>query len=67
MARYPDIRVTRRTSNSLLLVAIVRHELRRAGVPTDEIHLFSAQALSDNARRAREVCRQWVSLAERST
>lgn len=65
MVRYPEIRVTRRTPNTLLLVAMVRHELRRAGVAGEEIRTFSSEALAADADRAREVCSRWVSTPRR--
>ena len=65
MVRYPEICVTRRTPNALLLVAMVRHELRRAGVAAEEIRRFSTEALQGGAERAREVCSRWVSTPRR--
>ncbi len=61
MTRYPEIRVRKRTPNPMLLVAVVRHELRRAGVAAGEIDAFSEAALTaaddENIRR---VCGEWV-------
>ncbi len=58
---HPDVRVSTRSSNPVALIAAVRHELRRAGVDSDEIRRFSSQALSiDDAQRRLEVCRKWV-------
>ena len=58
---HPHVRVSTRSSNPVALIAAVRHELRRAGVDSDEIGRFSNQALStDDAKRRLEVCRKWV-------
>ncbi len=61
MTRYPKIRLTERTPNPLVLVAMVRYELRRAGVGKSEIDAFSRAALSARSANAvRRVCEQWV-------
>ncbi len=61
MTRYPEIRVRLRTPNPLVLVAMVRHELRRAGVERREIEAFSEAALSARDEGSiRRVCREWV-------
>ena len=61
MSRYPEVRVSTRTANPLLLVAVVRQELRRAGVEPREIDAFSEAALSAaDERGIRRVCGEWV-------
>jgi SOS response regulatory protein OraA/RecX len=66
MVRYPQIRISLRTRNPLVLVAEVRQELRRAGVDRDEIHRFSEEALAGkNLQKAREVCNTWVATGHR--
>lgn len=59
MTHYPDVRVTRRTTNPLVLIAEVREALRRAGVARPEIHRFSSEAFAD-LRKSRQVCSLWV-------
>lgn len=67
MSRYPEVRVEKRTSNPLLLVAVVRHELWRAGVARQEIEAFSEAALSaGDARGIRRVCGEWVDTRRRA-
>ena len=59
--RYPDIRVTVRSSNPLALIAAVRCALRRAQVEKDEIRRFSEEAFSRRSHLGRqEVCQDWV-------
>ena len=66
MVRYPQIRISLRTRNPLVLVAEVRQELRRAGVDRDEIQRFSEEALAGkNLQQAREVCNTWVATGHR--
>lgn len=66
VTRYPTIRVSKRTANPLVLVAQVRHELRRAGVAHDEIGRFTAEALSEgDPEHARTVCSRWVETGAR--
>ena len=61
MTRYPDLRVRTRTPNPMLLVAMVRQELRRAGVESREIEAFSEAALSSaDEVDIRRVCGEWV-------
>ena len=61
MTRYPEVRVRTRTPNPLLLVAVVRQEMRRAGVEAREIEAFSEAALSaDDEVEVRRVCGEWV-------
>ncbi len=61
MTRYPEVRVRTRTPNPLLLVAVVRQELRRAGVERCEIEAFSEAALCAGDEHAiRRVCGEWV-------
>ncbi len=61
MTRYPEVRVRTRTQNPLLLVAVVRQEMRRAGVEAREIEAFSEAALSaPNEVAIRRVCGEWV-------
>ena len=59
MTHYPDVWVTQRTPNPLVLIAEVRQALRRAGVDGKEIRRFSKQAFAD-PREARRVCSLWV-------
>ena len=67
MVRYPQIRISLRTRNPLVLVAAVRQELRRAGVEKDEIERFSEEALAGkDLQKAREVCNTWVATGHRS-
>jgi hypothetical protein len=62
--RYPEIRVKLRTENALVLVSAVRHEMRRAGLPRDEIHRFSSEALAvEDPAMMRRVCSDWVDAA----
>ncbi len=61
MTRYPEVRVRTRTPNPLLLVAVVRQELRRAGVESGEIEAFSEAALSAaDEVGIRRICGEWV-------
>ena len=61
MTRYPEVRVRTRTPNPLLLVAVVRQELRRAGVEPREIEVFSEAALcAEDEVGIRRVCGEWV-------
>ena len=61
MTRYPKVRVKTRTPNPMLLVAMVRQELRRAGVESREIDAFSEAALNaDDEMGIRRVCGEWV-------
>jgi len=62
--RYPEIRVRLRTENALVLVSAVRHEMRRAGVPRDEILRFSSEALTvEDPAKMRRICGEWVNAA----
>jgi len=59
--RYPGIRVSLRTRNSLAVVAAIRQALRRAGASAEEIDLFSRQALSTEGSDERlRVCLEWA-------
>ncbi len=61
MTRYPEVRVRTRTPNPLLLVAVVRQEMRRAGVEWREIEAFSEAALNASDEIGiRRVCGEWV-------
>ncbi len=61
MTRYPEVRVRTRTPNPLLLVAVVRQEMRRAGLESCEIEAFSEAALSSaDEIEIRRVCGEWV-------
>ena len=61
MTRYPAVRVSTRTPNPLLLVAVVRQEMRRAGLESQEIDEFSEAALSAGDEVGiRRVCGEWV-------
>lgn len=61
MTRYPEVRVRTRTPNPLLLVAMVRHEMRRAGVERQEIEAFSEAALNAaDEPTVRRICGEWV-------
>jgi hypothetical protein len=61
MTRYPEVRVKTRTQNPLLLVAVVRQEMRRAGLEWDEIEAFSEAALNAGDEHGiRRVCGEWV-------
>ena len=61
MTRYPEVRVRTRTPNPMLLVAMVRQEMRRAGVASREIEAFSEAALSAGDEVGiRRVCGEWV-------
>ena len=61
MTRYPEVRVSTRTPNPLLLVAVVRQEMRRAGLESQEIEDFSEAALSAGDEVGiRRVCGEWV-------
>ena len=61
MTRFPEVRVRTRTPNPLLLVAVVRQEMRRAGVEAREIEAFSEAALSAaDEVGIRRVCGEWV-------
>ena len=61
MTRYPAVRVRTRTPNPLLLVAVVRQELRRAGVESGAIEEFSEAALSAGDEVGiRRICGEWV-------
>ena len=66
LPRYPDLRVSVRSSNPLALVAGVREELRRAGVAREEIAGFTEQALTppDDLCHALEVARDWIGSVE---
>jgi hypothetical protein len=59
--RYPGIRVSLETRNSLAVVAAIRHALRQAGASAEEIDHFSRQALSTEGRDERlRVCLEWA-------
>lgn len=63
--RHPEIEVGVTSPNPLVLVAEVRHALRRAHVARREISEFSDEALAPgNLGRVAEVCRSWVRLRE---
>jgi hypothetical protein len=60
---YPEIRVSLRSRNRFALVSAIRHGLRRAGTPPDEIERFSQEALStQDPRGVEEICSRWVRL-----
>lgn len=59
--RYPGIRVSLRTRNSLAVVAAIRQALRRAGASPEEIELFSHEAMSTAGSEERlRVCLEWA-------
>ena len=61
---YPDIRVSTESTNSWVLVARVRQELRRKRAPKSEIDRFTAEALErDDPSWQTEVCQHWVIVA----
>jgi hypothetical protein len=64
--RYPELRVSIRSSKPLALVAGVREELRRAGAAREEIASFTEQALTppDDPGHALEVARDWIGVVE---
>lgn len=58
---YPEVRVNLRSRNRFALVSAIRHGLRRAGTPHEEIDRFSQEALStQDPHRFRELCSRWV-------
>lgn len=60
---YPDVHVSLRTRNRFAVVSAIRHGLRRAGTPADEIDRFSREALdAQDPQRFEEICRDWVRL-----
>jgi len=61
-ARYPDLRVTVRSRNPLVLVAAVREELRLAGVERAEIDRFSREALEADGDfgATRRIAARWI-------
>lgn len=59
--RYPGIRVSLKTRNSLAVVAAIRHALRQAGASAEEIDRFSRQALTTEGSDERlRVCLEWA-------
>lgn len=63
--RYPKIRVRTESENPFALVAAVREEMRLARIESQEIELFSEQALSQaREEKIREVCKAWVNLGD---
>lgn len=62
---YPQVQVSLRTRNRFALVSAIRHGLRRAGTPHDEIERFSQEALStQDPRQLREICDRWVRIEQ---
>ena len=61
-ARYPQIRVSTRSTNPLALIAAVRQELRHRGVDSREIGRFSDQAMAaaHDLPHVHRVCNAWV-------
>ncbi|MFL6196719.1 MAG: hypothetical protein ACJ75H_21225 [Thermoanaerobaculia bacterium] len=46
-------------------MSAIRHGLRRAGTPHDEIERFSQEALStQDPRQLREICDRWVRIEQ---
>lgn len=64
--RYPELRVSIRSSNPLALVAAVREELRRARVEPAEIARFSDEALAmpGNGEYVLSVAEEWIGTVE---
>ena len=64
--RYPDITVPIRVEgpegNGMVIIGRVRREMRRAGVPNDEIEQFQRQATSGDYDHLCEVCSDWVDM-----
>ena len=62
---YPQVRVSLRTRNRFALVSAIRHGLRRAGTPHDEIERFSQEALStQDSGQLHELCNRWVRIEQ---
>jgi hypothetical protein len=62
--RYPDICVTARSRNPLVLIAAVRAALRRAGIDRTEIGRFSEAALTEKSPKEQiRICQQWTRIA----
>lgn len=58
---YPQVRVSLRSRNRFALVSAIRHGLRRAGTPAEEIERFSREALAvQDPHGFEELCSQWV-------
>ena len=66
--RYPGLQISMRSESPLAIVAAVRHELRLAGAPPEQIRAFSDQALSSGVDReiVRQVVEEWVGEAMRA-
>jgi hypothetical protein len=64
--RYPELQVSVRSSNPLVLVAGVREELRRVGADRDEIDGFTEDALASphDLDHVLEVARHWIGSAQ---
>lgn len=62
--RYPQVRVQVCSDNPLALISAVRHALRRAGVPREEIQTFSQQAFAGGRSDLRTVCQGWARIDE---
>ena len=60
---YPDVAVEVRTRRPLVLISSVRYALRCAGVGSDQIDRFTAEALTAGSeRRQRQICAHWVTV-----
>ncbi len=65
--RYPEVRLPLRTSNPLVLVAAVRHELRNAGIEAEAIAEFTSSALAGDESSLRQTCAEWIETSRDGT
>lgn len=62
--RYPDVEVNLigEDSNAMLILGIVRREMRRARVPSDDIEAFTQEAMSGDDNHLLQTCMKWVTV-----
>jgi hypothetical protein len=63
--KYPEIEVqlSGEDGNAFMLIGLVSRSLRRAGVSSSEIEVFSNEAMSGDYDNVLRTCMRWVSVS----
>ncbi len=65
MPKYPDINVqlTNRDGNAFNILGIVGREMRKGGVPKEEIDDFMVEAMAGDYDNLLRTCMEWVDVS----
>ena len=65
MVKYPEIEVqlTGQDGNAFAIMGAVSRELRKAGVPKDEINEYTTQSMSGDYDNLLRTAMEWVSVS----